>query len=704
MSFSGSPAMKGLQSPLNMHKGSPSPRFKSPRNRKKKSQEEDFNNGLNSPSAAIAGENRDPNFSVKVSNGPVKSSGGSLKSNILEVPSLAVASGTHSCKSRRCAANYSDWGSVNFKAQPRKFLVAKRHDRPEKEPAECKCSEKKADGDKSRKCACVASKELRASQEEFCKENLQLTPSDSAEEEEDTGRGKDCKTQVSNVNFEIPNDDKRHEFECNVDGRYGFAEKNGDIMCNEDNRNEKIQCAEEGINGFWKHERKQCGEQSINGFYREEKHEEVHCGEEGRNGFCSEGKREEPQLGEVGTDSTQIDEDCERDGYFGLRDGTMHEKLHCYQDGIKDFDGCVKVSSTPQNISSAPRRMRNELLEEAISTIPQQGGGRVKHLVKAFESLMCIPDSETVVTEGYRTRPSDRSLYNFPDCTEEKRELSVSRVVKWALPGMQGQASAEKLDNNSPSNESFGDVKRSNSDSCLESYADFKFRVSEDTPSVVNSDTQSVCSGGRSGSSSGSRRRGTKGSLDSSGQGSLGRSGMQQWKKQLKVTAAQPFKLQTEQRGLMKEREFMKKLREMLTEEEKLRIPIAQGLPWTTDEPECLIKPPVKENTKPLDVKLHTEIRAVDRAEFDHIISERLRAIEQERLEQERLQKLAEEEEIKRLRKELVPRAQPMPFFDRPFIPKRSSKLPTIPKEPRFHIPNHKRAKSISWNDFNAYQ
>lgn len=36
----------------------------------------------------------------------------------------------------------------------------------------------------------------------------------------------------------------------------------------------------------------------------------------------------------------------------------------------------------------------------------------------------------------------------------------------------------------------------------------------------------------------------------------------------------------------MKEEEFVKKVQEMMTEEEKMRIPIAQGLPWTTDEPE----------------------------------------------------------------------------------------------------------------------
>ena len=41
-----------------------------------------------------------------------------------------------------------------------------------------------------------------------------------------------------------------------------------------------------------------------------------------------------------------------------------------------------------------------------------------------------------------------------------------------------------------------------------------------------------------------------------------------------------------QERGKLKEEEFVKKIQEMMTEEEKQRIPIAQGLPWTTDEPE----------------------------------------------------------------------------------------------------------------------
>lgn len=36
----------------------------------------------------------------------------------------------------------------------------------------------------------------------------------------------------------------------------------------------------------------------------------------------------------------------------------------------------------------------------------------------------------------------------------------------------------------------------------------------------------------------------------------------------------------------MKEGEFIKKVQEMMVEEEKQRIPIAQGLPLTTDEPQ----------------------------------------------------------------------------------------------------------------------
>ncbi|CAL5393622.1 unnamed protein product [Camellia sinensis] len=69
--------------------------------------------------------------------------------------------------------------------------------------------------------------------------------------------------------------------------------------------------------------------------------------------------------------------------------------------------------------------------------------------------------------------------------------------------------------------------------------------------------------------------------------------------------------------GRYKEEGFVEKLQQMMMEEEKQRIPIAQGLPWTTYEPECLVKHAVKEITRPVDLVLHSDVRAMERAEFD---------------------------------------------------------------------------------------
>ncbi|GLJ07072.1 hypothetical protein SUGI_0057110 [Cryptomeria japonica] len=163
-------------------------------------------------------------------------------------------------------------------------------------------------------------------------------------------------------------------------------------------------------------------------------------------------------------------------------------------------------------------------------------------------------------------------------------------------------------------------------------------------------------------------------------------------KRVVKLTSVKPFELKTQERGRLKEQEFMKKVHEMLVQEEKIRIPIAQGLPLTTDEPQILPRPPTREKTQPLDVKLHTETRAIQRAQFDQLIAEKCYFLEQQRLEEERIQKVLEIEEVKRMRQEMIPRAQMMPFFDQPFVPRRSTMPLTIPKEPNFHTSLRKRA------------
>ncbi|KAI4340442.1 hypothetical protein MLD38_025274 [Melastoma candidum] len=93
-------------------------------------------------------------------------------------------------------------------------------------------------------------------------------------------------------------------------------------------------------------------------------------------------------------------------------------------------------------------------------------------------------------------------------------------------------------------------------------------------------------------------------------------------------------------------------------------------------------KPVTKENTKPVDVKLHTQQRAAKRAIFNYTVATKIFLMEQQKKREEKLQKMLEEEEVRMLRKEMIPRAQLMPLFDRPFLPQRSSRPLTIPREP----------------------
>ncbi|XP_073018883.1 microtubule-destabilizing protein 60-like [Primulina eburnea] len=314
---------------------------------------------------------------------------------------------------------------------------------------------------------------------------------------------------------------------------------------------------------------------------------------------------------------------------------------------------------------SGLKRSSDRLLEEArLASVPKPGSGRVMHLVKAFEKFKLIPNSNDLKEkEGEEVKDENKGL-------------------KWELNGLQ---QPPKFSNTeipfslfSPS-----DLLLTSESLGLDSNRSYSLDSSQGSISI----SVRTSADGRT-----SRRRSAESSVTISRRHCK--------RKQLKPTSQKPFMLRTEQRGKCKEEEFTKKLQQMMEEEKKLRIPIAQGLPWTTDEPECLVKPPAKENTRPVNLVLHSDIRAEERAEFDHQVAKKMSVIEEYRMERERQQKLAEEEEIRRLRKEIVPKAQPMPYFDRPFIPRRSTKQPTIPREPKFHVPQQKKIKCcLSWDD-----
>ncbi|CAK9161185.1 unnamed protein product [Ilex paraguariensis] len=114
-------------------------------------------------------------------------------------------------------------------------------------------------------------------------------------------------------------------------------------------------------------------------------------------------------------------------------------------------------------------------------------------------------------------------------------------------------------------------------------------------------------------------------------------------------------------------------------------------------------KPLTKENTKPLDITLHTQQRAVKRTMFNYSVATKLYLIEHQKKQIEKLQKIIEEEEVRMLRKEMIPRAQLMPLFDRPFFPQRSSRPLTVPKDPSFHIMSGKCSSCICCSDLYSF-
>ncbi|KAK2359510.1 TPX2 (targeting protein for Xklp2) protein family [Trifolium repens] len=335
--------------------------------------------------------------------------------------------------------------------------------------------------------------------------------------------------------------------------------------------------------------------------------------------------------------------------FFKNRD---HEDEDNEEEEIAEIDSVVVEKEVEkQGEVLIVKRSRERLREEVRESVTQIGSGKVKNLVKAFEKLLVEPDSKD----------------------EDQKEENDEKEVKE------------------------NDKKVSGSSFCPSDLILTSQNLGLDPRASVSSSWD----GSRGSLTSRGGRSSRRNSLESS---TTTVGGTRRLRKKLqKVTRPEPFKLRTDQRGKVKEEVFVQKVQQMKTEEEKQRIPVAQGLPWTTDEPECLAKPPVKEITIPVDLKLHTDMRALGRAEFDEQVAEKLLLIEQYKLEKEREQKLAEEEEIKRLRKELVPKAQPMPYFDRPFIPRRSMKCPTLPKEPKFHKKVKCSSSSSSWSDMNSY-
>ncbi|MQL90303.1 hypothetical protein Taro_022896 [Colocasia esculenta] len=86
--------------------------------------------------------------------------------------------------------------------------------------------------------------------------------------------------------------------------------------------------------------------------------------------------------------------------------------------GCDRFVGSDDYAVEDLQRSSKVRKMRTLMMQEAMNSMPEQGSGRVMHLVKAFESLLSI------------------SKEGEPVKVDEMKK----KVIHWALPGLQPPA------------------------------------------------------------------------------------------------------------------------------------------------------------------------------------------------------------------------------------------------------------------------
>ncbi|KAL3364063.1 hypothetical protein AABB24_013018 [Solanum stoloniferum] len=220
-------------------------------------------------------------------------------------------------------------------------------------------------------------------------------------------------------------------------------------------------------------------------------------------------------------------------------------------------------------------------------------------------------------------------------------------------------------------------------------------------------------------------------------------------------TRPNPFHLYTEERGAEKERRLFTELLQKQIEEERSRVPKATPYPYTTDYPVIPPKPEPKHCTKPKpfqleslvrheremqreleerrrlekeeammrtfiaqpiliedpipvpeevrkpltqvqEFNLHVDHRAPGRAEFDKKIKEKEMMYQRYREEAEAARLMEEEMALKQLRRTLVPHARPLPKFDHPFLPQKSSKQVTKPRSPKLLVLKRQERRKLA--------
>ncbi|KAM3288486.1 hypothetical protein P3S67_021916 [Capsicum chacoense] len=118
--------------------------------------------------------------------------------------------------------------------------------------------------------------------------------------------------------------------------------------------------------------------------------------------------------------------------------------------------------------------------------------------------------------------------------------------------------------------------------------------------------------------------------------------------------------------------------------------------PVLTEDPIPVPEKVRKPLTEVQDFKLRVDNRSLDRAEFDKKIKQKEMMHKRYIEETESARMIEEEKALKQLPRTLVPHARPVPKFDHPFLPQKSSKQVTKPRSPKLQIVKRKERKATT--------
>ncbi|KAG6383195.1 hypothetical protein SASPL_157060 [Salvia splendens] len=158
-------------------------------------------------------------------------------------------------------------------------------------------------------------------------------------------------------------------------------------------------------------------------------------------------------------------------------------------------------------------------------------------------------------------------------------------------------------------------------------------------------------------------------------------------------TKPEPFELESLARHEQEmQREMEERMRMEMEEAERRRF---KAHPILKEDPMPLPEKDRKPLTEVQGFNLHLVNRAVERAEFDKKIKETEMVYKRYREETEAARMMEEEKALKQLRRTMVPHARPVPKFNHPFLPQKSTKDTTKPKSPKLRVDYRKEKRRM---------